>query len=104
MIFQNAVVSSPLGPLALWASDDALVGLEFAGHGAGAPARAARDPAGAATRLEAYFSGALEALDAQPVAYRGSAFQRAVWDALRTIPAGATLSYARLAARVGRPL
>ena len=33
----------------------------------------------------------------------GTDFQRSVWDALRTIPAGETLSYAALAERVGRP-
>ena len=37
------------------------------------------------------------------MAYRGSKFQHAVWDALRTIPAGETLSYAELAERIGRP-
>jgi methylated-DNA-[protein]-cysteine S-methyltransferase len=65
--------------------------------------KAARDPAGAATRLEEYFAGDLAVLDRQPVAYRGSQFQHAVWDALRTIPAGETLSYAELAERIGRP-
>jgi methylated-DNA-[protein]-cysteine S-methyltransferase len=38
------------------------------------------------------------------VAFRGGTpFQRRVWDELRTIPRGATISYARLAERVGRP-
>jgi len=34
---------------------------------------------------------------------RGTDFQRRVWDALREIPYGETISYAELAARVGRP-
>lgn len=38
-----------------------------------------------------------------PVELRGTAFQLAVWEALRRIPAGTTLSYAELAERVGRP-
>ncbi len=33
----------------------------------------------------------------------GTDFQRAVWQSLRSIPAGATCSYAEIAARVGRP-
>ncbi len=37
------------------------------------------------------------------VALEGSAFQRAVWGALRAIPYGSTLSYRDLAARLGRP-
>jgi len=38
-----------------------------------------------------------------PLDVRGTAFQEAVWRALRTIPKGETVSYAELAAMVGRP-
>lgn len=38
-----------------------------------------------------------------PLDIQGTAFQRRVWDALRTIPAGATLSYAEVAERIGEP-
>jgi len=38
-----------------------------------------------------------------PIDVRGTAFQEAVWQALRAIPAGETLSYAQLAASVGNP-
>ena len=38
-----------------------------------------------------------------PLDVRGTAFQEAVWQALRTIPAGETRSYAELAALAGRP-
>ncbi len=53
--------------------------------------------------LDAYFAGDLEAVDDIEVATGGTAFQREVWQALRKIPAGTTLSYGRLAARLGRP-
>jgi O-6-methylguanine DNA methyltransferase len=53
--------------------------------------------------LEAYFAGELAALDTLPIATGGSPFQRAVWQALRAIPASTTLSYGQLAARLGRP-
>jgi AraC family transcriptional regulator, regulatory protein of adaptative response / methylated-DNA-[protein]-cysteine methyltransferase len=33
----------------------------------------------------------------------GTAFQRSVWDELRQIPAGATVSYRDIAERIGRP-
>jgi methylated-DNA-[protein]-cysteine S-methyltransferase len=33
----------------------------------------------------------------------GTPFQRAVWEAIRSIPHGSTISYAELAQRVGRP-
>lgn len=38
-----------------------------------------------------------------PLDVRGTAFQCQVWQALRDIPAGVTVSYAELAARLGRP-
>lgn len=38
-----------------------------------------------------------------PIDVRGTAFQRRVWDALRTIPAGAKTTYTDLAKRVGAP-
>ncbi len=40
---------------------------------------------------------------ALPLDLQGTAFQRQVWQALRGIPAGTTLSYQALAARIGRP-
>ena len=38
-----------------------------------------------------------------PLDVRGTAFQQRVWQALREIPAGRTLSYTELAKRIGRP-
>lgn len=38
-----------------------------------------------------------------PLDMRGTPFQRAVWDALRLIPAGTTITYGELARRAGRP-
>lgn len=38
-----------------------------------------------------------------PLDVRGTAFQERVWQALREIPAGATVSYAQLAERIGSP-
>ena len=38
-----------------------------------------------------------------PLDVRGTAFQQRVWQALREIPAGATASYAQVAARIGSP-
>jgi AraC family transcriptional regulator of adaptative response/methylated-DNA-[protein]-cysteine methyltransferase len=38
-----------------------------------------------------------------PLDIRGTAFQRRVWEALRTIPAGRTMSYSEMAAHVGAP-
>jgi AraC family transcriptional regulator of adaptative response/methylated-DNA-[protein]-cysteine methyltransferase len=38
-----------------------------------------------------------------PLDVRGTAFQQRVWQALREIPAGSTVSYAQLARRIGAP-
>lgn len=38
-----------------------------------------------------------------PLDIRGTAFQQRVWEALRQVPAGATVSYAQIAARIGSP-
>jgi len=40
---------------------------------------------------------------ALPLDIRGTAFQRRVWEALQAIPAGETVSYGALAARLGQP-
>jgi len=38
-----------------------------------------------------------------PLDVRGTAFQHRVWQALRSIPAGSTVSYAEIARRIGQP-
>jgi methylated-DNA-[protein]-cysteine S-methyltransferase len=53
--------------------------------------------------LEAYFEGELEAITRLRTATRGTTLQRAVWSALRNIPAGTTLSYGQLAREIGNP-
>ena len=60
--------------------------------------------ASAASRaLRAYFDGSTGCLASLTVATVGTGFQRLVWDALRQIPPGQTVSYGALAARIGRP-
>jgi O-6-methylguanine DNA methyltransferase len=38
-----------------------------------------------------------------PLDLRGTTFQREIWSTLRRIPAGKTMTYSELAARIGRP-
>lgn len=61
------------------------------------------NPHGLSDAIRRYFAGDLTALDALPVATGGTAFQREVWRALRTILCGGSTSYAQLAAQIGRP-
>ncbi len=61
------------------------------------------NPCGFAARLRSYLHGEIEAVNAIPVTTGGTEFQRAAWQALRTIPAGKTATYAEQAQRIGRP-
>jgi methylated-DNA-[protein]-cysteine S-methyltransferase len=60
-------------------------------------------PSEAGCSLQAYFEGDLDAVTRLPTATNGTDFQRAVWDALRRIPIGRTISYGVLALQIGRP-
>lgn len=62
-----------------------------------------RNPHGLTTALDRYFAGELEAIDNLPVKTGGTPFQRKVWQALRNIGCGSTVSYGQLAGQIGRP-
>lgn len=62
-----------------------------------------RQVSGAMQAMQAYWDGDLAAINTVPTATGGTAFQQEVWAALRSIPAGETLSYRELALRIGRP-
>lgn len=62
-----------------------------------------RAPSAVRGAFEAYFRGEARALESVPWKASGTPFQLKVWEALCTIPAGETLSYARLAEKIGRP-
>jgi methylated-DNA-[protein]-cysteine S-methyltransferase len=53
--------------------------------------------------LSGYFEGEHLCLGSVEWRTAGTPFQRAVWTTLTTIPAGETLSYGALAAKIGRP-
>ena len=99
--------TSPLGPITLVAEDDRLCGLYFSTH-RHAPAVETFGPRddepfrAVMEQLTAYFAGERPAFDV-PLALAGTPFQREVWAALRQIPYGETVSYAQLAAQLGRP-
>ncbi len=63
----------------------------------------ARNSFGLTAAVAAYFEGDLHAIDTLPVATEGTAFQKSVWKALRSIPAGETMSYGELAVKIGNP-
>jgi len=53
-------------------------------------------------QLQAYFGGELREFDL-PLAPEGTEFQLRVWNSLRTIPYGKTMSYAQVAQKLGNP-
>jgi methylated-DNA-[protein]-cysteine S-methyltransferase len=53
-------------------------------------------------QLTAYFAGSLTEFDL-PLQMQGTIFQQRIWEALRTIPYGTTLSYGALAQQIGQP-
>ncbi|MFO1085861.1 MAG: methylated-DNA--[protein]-cysteine S-methyltransferase [Reyranellaceae bacterium] len=63
----------------------------------------AHDPGNLTSALTRYFKGDLGAIDQLPVEMTGTPFQNSVWQALRKIRRGETISYAELARRIGRP-
>jgi len=53
-------------------------------------------------QLRAYFGGELKEFDVS-LSMEGTEFQLRVWNALRAIPYGETISYAQLAEKIGNP-
>jgi methylated-DNA-[protein]-cysteine S-methyltransferase len=110
------VLDTPAGPLSMLACHDTLVAAGFTA-----------DPGSLRARLEPalrwaplvparggdlpwlvkpmrdYFSGDLTAPDGLPVRQPGSPARQRLWELMRAVPAGATVSYAELAARAGQP-
>lgn len=99
--------ASPLGTLVLESDGKALTRIRLPGE-VRSPAtpesrRTAATPlAAAVAQLDAYFAGERTVFEL-PLAPRGTVFQRRVWELLRGIPYGTTISYAELARRLGNP-
>jgi methylated-DNA-[protein]-cysteine S-methyltransferase len=107
-------VDSPIGPLTLAAHGARLCLLHFGNDEQAVSAflrrwypdegRGSEDAAAAAAeRLASYFSGETSALDGIEIELNGTHFQRRVWEALRGVPSGTTVSYSEIARRIGAP-
>ena len=101
---------SPVGDLLLTGEGGRLTGLylpsdRYARHAAANRGTLPRDDAAfaeARRQLEEYFAGERGSFDL-PVAPAGTPFQQRVWAELQRIGYGTTITYAELAARIGRP-
>ena len=108
-------LASPIGRILLVTDEQGLLrALDFAEHAprmrrllrlhyGTQPTASGPAPRAMRAALEAYFSGAINALGKVRWATAGTGFQREVWAALGEIPAGSTTNYGALAARLGRP-
>jgi len=100
-----ATLTSPIGELLLISDGEALTGIHFDGrHGMAPTPGGEHDPVivEAARQLRAYFAGERHSF-ALPLRPAGTEFEVEVWEELRRIPYGETLSYGELADRVGNP-
>jgi methylated-DNA-[protein]-cysteine S-methyltransferase len=100
-------MESPVGKLLLVADEDGLLELAFAEGRTPPVVNPAWSEGGAALReplrqLRAFFAGELRDFNL-PLKPRGTTFQQRVWELLREIPFGETISYGELARRVGNP-
>jgi methylated-DNA-[protein]-cysteine S-methyltransferase len=104
-IFTN--IDSPIGSLLLYSRGRGLAGVVMEQQ------RYAATPDGtwiedhaffteAHRQIDEYFAGTRTAFDLE-LDPQGTPFQLRVWEALRAIPIGETVSYAELAARIGMP-
>lgn len=82
-----------------WSAPREDIGLGLCGHGILTIEQYLDD---ALTELAEYLAGTRRSFSV-PLAPEGTPFQLAVWDALRTIPYGATRTYGNIAAQIGRP-
>jgi methylated-DNA-[protein]-cysteine S-methyltransferase len=101
------LMDSPVGTLRLEASDKGVAGIKFDRPGRQRPSDGVENPrhpvlVQTARQLREYFAGRRQSFELT-LDVSGTPFQRAVWNALLTIPFGETRTYGELARQVGRP-
>ncbi len=107
LAIRYTIIESPIGELLLTSDGSSLTGLYMEAHKGGPAVDGGwvRDDGlfrAWTTELDAYFAGEASGFRS-PVRARGTAFQKRVWEALRKIPRGETISYGELARRIGSP-
>ena len=103
MSTSHLIVESPIGDLLVAEEGGAITALTM--EPLGERPRATNRNAVLSTarkQLDRYFAGRLTQFDL-PLSPGGSPFFQQVWDELRRVPFGQTITYAELARRIGRP-
>ena len=93
---------SPVGVISVFARDEKIVGLVMGGAKAATVGKS-RVLNAATSQLQKYFAGKLREFDL-PVLLEGTDFQRAVWAEIAKTGFGESVSYADIAAAIGKPL
>jgi methylated-DNA-[protein]-cysteine S-methyltransferase len=107
-LYYTQIDDSPVGPLLLAGDHDALHVLAFGGGSRRREIEASWQPdvrgvlGPIRKELDQYFAGRLKTFST-PVAFNGTHFQTTVWQELRRIPYGETISYLDLAKRIKNP-
>lgn len=99
------VVQSPVGKLELVAGDRGLSEINWESKCSSAPDDGTEDPrhpvlVEAARQLDQYFAGQRREFELK-LEFRGTDFQKRVWDELLKIPFGETRTYGEIARRLG---
>ena len=108
------IARSPLGPLLVAATARGICRVMLGGTAAGLESELRREYPGARPRrddapLRRWVEGILRSLHGRrpdvdlPLDIQATAFQRRVWEMLRSIPIGATRSYSEIAKSIGKP-
>ncbi|MFA6039395.1 MAG: methylated-DNA--[protein]-cysteine S-methyltransferase [Candidatus Peribacteraceae bacterium] len=97
----HAYVRTPLGPLAITATEQGITGVRFVPRAGKSDVRLPHLRR-CVRQVEEYFAGERRAFEGLPLAFTGTAFSVDVWRALRSVPYGATLSYGDMASLLRR--
>jgi methylated-DNA-[protein]-cysteine S-methyltransferase len=112
MDLHTTTLGTPVGPFTLLVDGDGVCAAGFTAdverlrrrldrHRRAARVRAGGDPGGVAAAMRAYLAGELEALREVAVTQPGDPARQDAWRALRSLPAGRTVSYRRLGELAG---
>ncbi len=107
-------IPSPMGTMLLVSDGQSLCAVDFADYEARMIGLLQKryeavelvesiNPQGFSSKIRAYLAGDFNALNNIPVNAGGTEFQQLVWQGLREIPLGATLTYGELATKLGKP-
>lgn len=98
----SVYLDTPVGPVEISGTKEGITAVRFVPQTQASSAEIPSCLRDGLQQLEEYFAGRRTDFSL-PLLPQGTPFQRQVWEKLRQIPCGQTVSYRELAAAVGRP-